>query len=1083
MRRIGFSLFSLGLLLLCVPVFAQVGVQATLTGTVIDTSGAVVPRAAVTIVEGTTHLTRTTMSNGVGVFEIGGLPVGTYSMTVTADGMKTWKEDGISLSIGVRRQISPKLQVGVAQETVVVEARNLISTENTSVSTNVDLKAMRDFPLNTTNPIAAVGLIPGMYYDGQSGPEAGVNIHGNGLRIATTTYTLDGINTNAPLDYGAITTPVIDDIAAMKVTTADGSAQTGHDPIQVQLVTKSGANEFHGTLWEYFQNDALNAQQRFAIRKPRLRYNQFGGNLGGPVAKDRTFFFGSFQAVVEPSQTVYNEFAPLAKRVQGDFSGYPAGSIKDPETGIPFPDNIIPPDRINPASKILSQFIPVANTIGGPYGSLFRAVANNSYKSYQSTFRLDQNINTKQRIYVRAVANQNRVQSPGYLPSVLYNNSLDQASFGVNYNYQISPAYLLTVTAGYTQSGNWFSSPQVGQTNWAEKAGIQGIPTVGATCCIGFPDLVIGGGYPGISMPFGVNGKLWGNTRSLAADLNIVKSKHSIGVGYSVTNPSAYGAHGSYAPRGQFVFFNNYSGDGMADFLLGYSSAAEKNMPLHTFGVDSHWQNAIHAEDSWKVTRDLTLNIGARYEYWAAPAFVAGNATTFDPSLGKVVVGEDSSGKIDYSHQPASSYAAAALPDLWVSQSDAKIDRLIQSNSIFEPRIGFAWQPHLLPGGAGNLVIRGGYGIYYNIFTANRAASDIGFPFFLLQFKALSTSQLVDWRQFFPADPGNFYQPSISGTTDLNIKPGKTQDWNFAIEQALPGQTTLTLTYLGTKSQGQPSLIDHDAPPPGAYPDLQAARPYPQFGSITLLQNAVTSWYHALQVQLIRNTYKGLYYSVGYTWGKSMSDHYGATNELSTVTPYAPAWYERGETGLSLRNILTGAVVYDLPVGRQRRYLGGMNWWEDAVIGGWELSGYYTYHSGDHLTMGSYGYMGNGYYSRADMVGNPYGSPSTPHPVYPGGKQWFNPDAFKAPAPYTWGNSPVGVITGPSLNFSNLSLFKNFYVNTEKTRYVQIGAEAYNFANVTNYNDPDTTAGDQYFGQILGTGGARSVQLRAKIIF
>jgi hypothetical protein len=214
-----------------------------------------------------------------------------------------------------------------------------------------------------------------------------------------------------------------------------------------------------------------------------------------------------------------------------------------------------------------------------------------------------------------------------------------------------------------------------------------------------------------------------------------------------------------------------------------------------------------------------------------------------------------------------------------------------------------------------------------------------------------------------------------------------------------------------------------------------------------------------------------------------MSNHYGATNELSTITPYAPAWYERGETGLSLRNILTGAVVYDLPVGRQRRYLGGMNRWEDAVIGGWELSGYYTYHSGDHLTMGSYGYMGNGYYSRADLVGNPYGSPSTPHPVYPGGKQWFNPDAFKAPAPYTWGNSPVGVITGPSLNFSNLSLLKNFYVNTEKTRYVQIGADAYNFANVTNYNDPDTTAGDQYFGQILGTGGARSVQLRAKIIF
>jgi hypothetical protein len=770
--------------------------------------------------------------------------------------------------------------------------------------------------------------------------------------------------------------------------------------------------------------------------------------------------------------------------MQGDFSGYPADSIKDPATGQPFPNNVIPSDRINPASQYLAQFLPVANTIGGPYGSLFRALAGNLNTTYQSTLRLDQNINQKQRIYVRAVSLQNRMESPGYLPSVQSDNSLDQASFGVTYNYQITSKLSLTATAGYTQTANWFSSPQIGQHNYAAQAGIQGIPTQGATCCIGFPDIVMAGGYPGISMPFGVNGKLWGNTRGVSGDFAYVRGRHSIGFGYQMTNPAVYGKHGSYAPRGQFVFFNSYTGDGLADFLLGYPSAAEKNLPLNTFGLSSRWQNAWHAEDSWKVLPSLTLNFGGRLEYWAPPHFVAGNAATFDPAVGKVIVGEDSNGQVNYSQQPISAAIAAALPQLMETQSQAGVKNMIPANTVFQPRVGFAWQPFWSPTQANQIVVRGGFGTYYNIFVGNRAASDIGaIPFFLLQFKALSTSQLVDWRVFFPADPANFYQPSIADTTALNIKAGKTQDWNLGIDTPLPLHSVLQLTYLGTKAQGQPAIIDNDTPPPGTYADLQAARPFPAYGSIALVQNAVTSWYHALQVQLKRETYKGLYYAVNYTWSKSMSNHYGATSELSTITPYAPAWYERGETNLSLPNVLNVQLVYNLPVGRGRQFFPNMNRVLDLAIGGWELSSYYTHRSGDALTMGSYSPFGNGYYSRANQVGNPSNLQGTGSALYPGGQQWFNPAAFAAPAPTTWGTSPVGVLRGPPLNFASMVLMKNFALTHDAKRYLQLGAEAYNFPNATNYSDPDTTVGDTYFGQILSAGGPRTVQLRAKIYF
>ena len=1083
MRRITLFLAISAVFLFCGRISAQVETQSTLTGIVVDTTGAVIPGATVTAVQEETHLVRTTVSNQTGVFEIGGLPVGTYSVKITQPGMKTWEVNNLNLPVGTRLKLSPTLAIGPVEQTVEVSADELIATEDSSVSEQIDMEAMRDFPLNTRNPLGSITFLPGMYYEGQGGPEGGAQIRGNGLQDSTTTYSLDGINVNAPMDYGAIAIPVIDDVAGMKVSTADGSAMSGHDPMQVDVITKSGSNDFHGVAWEFFQNDDLNAIQRFAVAKPRVRFNQFGGNLGGPIVKDHTFFFGSFQSTINPGQTVFNEFAPLAKRLQGDFSGYPANSIKDPTTGQPFPDNIIPPDRINPASSYLAQFLPVANTVGGPYGSLFRALASDSNNTYQSTLRLDHNINQKQRIYMRAVSLQNRAESPGYLPTVQYNNSLDQSSFGANYNYQITPALSLTATAGYTQTANWFSSPQVGHTNYAAQAGLQGIPTDGATCCIGFPDIVMAGGYPGIGMPFGVNGKLWGNTRGASADFAYLKQRHSIGFGYQLNDPAVYGKHGSYAPRGQFVFFNSYSGDGLADFLLGYSSAAEKNLPLNTFGLSSRWQNAWHAEDSWKVKPSLTLNFGGRVEYWAAPHFVAGNAATFDPALGKVVVGEDN-GHVNYSQQPVSAAIAAALPDLMVTQSEAKIDHMIPTNTVFQPRVGFAWQPFWSPGRTNQIVVHGGYGVYDNIFVGNRAASDIAsIPFFDLQFKALSTSQLVDWRQFFPADPANFYQPSVAYTTSLNIKASKTQDWNLGIEVPLPQRAVFQMTYLGTKAQGQPGLIDHDAPPPGVYSDLQSARPYPQYGSISLVENAVTSWYHALQLQVRHDTYKGLYYGVNYTWSKSMSNHYGATWELSSITPYAPAWYERGETNLSLPNVLNVQLVYDLPVGRGRQFFSSMNRALDLALGGWEFSSYYTHHSGDALTMGSYSPLGNGYYSRSDLVGNPSDNSGLASALYPGGRQWFNPKAFAAPAPTTWGTSPVGVIRGPGLNFASAILMKNFAFSKDHSRYLQLGAEAYNFPNATNYNDPDTTVGDTYFGQILSAGPARSVQLRGKIYF
>ena len=1079
MRKILGFLLPVIILSLCFPAVAQVGTQATITGTVVDGTGAVIPNVTVTAVQVSTKFTRSVISNSIGGFEIGALPVGRYTVTATAQGMKTWRADGVELTIGARLEITPKMQVGALNETITVSAHDLIETQNSALTTDVDIAAMKDFPVGTRNPLGAIQFVPGMYFDGSQGPEQGVQVHGMGLRQDTTTFSLDGVSANAPMDDGAIAIPVIDDIEAMSIETSDSSANTGHDPIQVKLVTKSGANAFHGAVWEFFQNDALNAIQRFAIAKPRVRYNQFGGNLGGPIRRDHSFFFASFQGTIEPSQSIFNEFAPLAKRTQGDFSGY-GYSIIDPTTHLPFPGNVIPSNRINPASAYLSQFLPVANTIGGPFGSLFRALAPNSYKNYESTLRLDENITRKQKIYVRGESILNRQESPGYLPSVIYNNDLDQLALGINYNYTITPHILLTVTGGYTHTSNWFSTPQVGHTNYAMQAGIQGIPTTGAECCIGYPDINIGSGYPGIGMPFGVNGKLFGDMRSVTADVNALKGRHSFGAGYSLQDPAVYGKHGSSSPRGEFAFYNLYSGDGMADFLLGYASSSQKNLPLNTFGLNRNLQSAVHVEDSWRIAKNLTLNLGARYEFWNAPSFVAGNAATFDPGLGKVIAGVDSNGKVNLTQQPSAAFVAAATQNLWEPASSVGIKHLIPAQGHFEPRVGFAWQPY--PGNS-NIVVRGAYGIYENVITGNTPASDIGaIPFFSLQSQSLSSNQLQNWQTLWPTDPTDFVQPAVNYTTSTKLKSAQTQAWSLVNEVATPLHSAFSVAYVGNKSMGQPYAHSYNQPPPGSYPNLQAASPYPSFGSINLIENGVDSWYHALQVTWRRNTYRGLYYDISYTWSRSMSNHAEATGQISQITPYAPALYERGVSPINQRQVFNVQLVYDIPIGRGKRFFSGMNGLMDGVLGGWEASGFYSFRSGVPLSISAPGLtLGNGWGTRANLVGNPLSSYTAPV-IYPGGRQYFNPAAFAAPAPYQFGNSPIGVVTSPSANYSNVALLKNFYLG-ERSRYLQIGAEAYNFANITDYNAPDTGLGDAYFGQILSAGGARTMTLRVKIIF
>lgn len=476
----------------------QVGTQGSILGEVRDSSGAAIPGAVVSVTNLDTGLTQEVVTDEAGNFEILALPIGPYSVAVSLGGFRTWRLARAEITVGARTRISPVLEVGDITEEVSVEAMPaLLQTERSAVQTTVQLEQIRELPLSTRNPVVLVNLVPGMRFTGQGGPERGSTVQGFGLRSNQTEFQIDGLNANAAMDEGGMAIPNVDTIAEFSVETSSFSAEHGRNPLQIVMATKSGSNQFHGTLWEFVQNDALNARNSFALDVPKLRRNQFGAAVGGPIVRDRTFFFGSFEHTPIRGERIYNSPAVSDAMLDGDFSAL-STSILDPGTGRPFPGNAIPGSRISSASR---SFFPYLLRANSPDGT-FRDTASREDDTSQYALRVDHQITNTQRIYGRWMVMDNQTDSPGYSPDARASNDTRQHNVGVNYTLSLGSSMLLTATAGYLRSDNRFASPLAGAENLAEQAGIRGIATAGREDFVGPPNVGISG-YTGFNTAFG----------------------------------------------------------------------------------------------------------------------------------------------------------------------------------------------------------------------------------------------------------------------------------------------------------------------------------------------------------------------------------------------------------------------------------------------------------------------------------------------------------------------------------------------------------------------------------------------------
>jgi hypothetical protein len=1068
-----YSAFLWGMLLAAFTsqLVAQLGTQGAIVGVVTDASDAVISGAVVTVQNVETGLKLATGTNEAGIFEVLALPVGYYSVTVTYKGFRTWTVERTQLTVGERKRLSPKLEVGEVAERVHVEASTeLVQTERGAVDAVVEQRQIRDLPLNGRNPVELVSLVPGVRFVGRGGQDRESTVQGNGNRSDGTEFQIDGLAANQALDERGAGIPNVDTIAEFKVETSNFGAENGRHALQVLMVTKSGTNGLHGTAWEFLRNEKLDAFNTFAklpgARKPKLTQNQFGFSVGGPIIKNRTHFFGAYEGTRIRQANIYNSTVPTLAQRNGDFSAT-GRTVRDPLTGQPFPGNMIPRNRFSGAAVFFFPYLLEPNSVP----SNFRGTAPRSNTVNEYTARIDHQITGKQRVFWRGIWVRDDAVTPDYSPAVIDVRHTPQHNLGVDYTYVITPGTLLSVDAGTMSSVINRNCDCVGKENLTQQAGIQGFPTAGREGSQGLPNSVGITGYTGFSTPFGVPYRLWWTTAGGKASLNLIRGAHTINIGYQFHHLTTFARHSSGFARGSFTFNGQYTGDGFGDYLLGLVQGTLRNYPLQTFGTKDAPYSAPFFQDYWKVTRNLTVNLGVRLDYWHEKDISRGNAATFDIKAGRIIAGEDKNGKVDLAAQPVAQFLARATEGLWIPASEAKVPRgLFEASGFLSPRLGMAWRVK----GTNDLVIRGGYGIFASSFPANRSASAIiGPPYWTWESQVFSTASLQRWETAWPDDPRSFIAPQVIAPV-VDLGPQKTHEWNISVQKALPFDSAVTLSYVANRSVDAITGFRYNDLPPGQYANLQNARPYPRLGDGYVYLNQGETWYNSVQVKMERRFSRGFSYTLSYAFGKLLMND-TETEHTGTPEPFAPAGYNRGRSDLDRTHIFGLNGIWEIPFGRQRAYGENVHPVINGILGGWQLNGIYLIQSGAPLRFIAPGAtLGNGRNSRANALRDPKISDPT-------AGRWFDPAALAVPAPYTFGNSGIGLMDGPGRHSFDVGLTKNFYVT--EARFLQFRWEMFNAPNHVNLSNPTTTINLATTGQIFSAGAARQMQFGLKLIF
>jgi hypothetical protein len=1095
-----FVIAALATAILCAPLPAQ-QTTATLLGTVTDASGAAVPGVAVRATNLATAVARSTVSDQAGNYSFPYLPAGNYQLTASREGFQLQQVDSVTLQVDQTARVDFAMKIGSISETVSVSASAaLLQTENASVGTVIDSGKIVDLPLNGRNFIQLAQLIPGVQAGtpgsitvrrgrgsvGQSDPAYGSTAaSANGSRDTANRFYLDGIE---EMDYDAMTyafSPSVDSLAEFKVQTSTYSAEYGGAPGgQVNMITKSGANTYRGTLWEFNRNDELtqsyDAIANKSVTSPRLNRNQFGANFGGPVlipklyhGRDKTFFFFNWESgyAAQGASPQY-KIVPTAAQRAGDFRGLKDSkgnpiTLKDP-LGIGIVDNQVPKSALSSQTLAFLQYEPLPNTSNGVFNYLTTAA---SAVSYQKNFtgRVDHTLTSKDLISGRYVFNDT------YEAGTPIWGHDERNNLGRAQNVSVSWTRTLRSSLVNEARGGWhrFNEAEVfGTTNDAsyDVVGKMGLPLVSRLPEEYGPPSITVSGPDGVYNMYDLQRQIGPRVRSNSISpftdtLSFQKGRHFLKFGGEVDYRGVTFGQ-ARAPRAQFTFDGTYTGSSVADFMLGYIRSDNIN-PTHTnTDLYDYWY-AGFANDDWKITPRLTITLGLRYDYFQR--YKQKDDKFVNIQLNGFVVTD----------------TVTTKTSAWGREL------LAPDRNNFGPRFGFAWRPPL----AGETVIRGGYGIYYTpqisnaIFAmAEGAQATSG---------ATVTGNIVGSPNVFFSAPFALAQTTgalnFAVSNDQNMRDSYIQQWNFNVQRKLPGDVVLDVGYVGSK--GTRLIVTYDDlnrpldvvdPRTAGLASLNARRPNQLYQRAVRADKSIgNSIYHSLQVKAERRLASGLTFLTAYTFSKSISGpsdiggQVGGGFYIGSPQDYYNMRSDRSVSGFDVTHRFVQTVLYDIPFARRLHGAPRM------LLDGWQVSAIMTFQSGFPAPI-TYGVdtTGTGIVSRPDLVAGQSGN-------LPGDQRtwahWFNTAAFVPPPFGRFGNSPrTAAIRLPGIENVDFSVNKS--IRFKESRSFEFRTEFFNLANHFN-PDPQTVDLNLRSVTFGSVGGGvqgittRVIQLGAKLNF
>lgn len=1073
----------LAALLFCLsslPSFAQIS-TASLSGSVSDKTGAVVPGAVVTLTQADTQQQRSTTTNESGVYAFPTLPVGAYTLEAAKAGFAPYKQTGIVLTVGQAASVSITMQVGDVSQAVTVSADvSLVHTTESTLSRLVDERQVVGLPLNGRNPAALVFLAPGV-----SNPVLNIPISNtgspilqnslvyptaiaptvNGVRGGGVYFSLDGANNIDPYQVtgGPFPNPdatlefsVVSSTYGAKYVSAPGGA--------VNIVTKSGTNELHGSAFEFVRNGSFNARNFFAAKQDILKRNQFGGTLGAPILKNRLFVFASYQRMFLRDEVGgLVSFVPNAAERRGDFSGR-STVIRDPNTNTPFPGNIIPPTRIDPVVNKLLPYIPIPPLADGRILYSRPVVQNENQAVFKSDY-----IRNNHRFFGRYLWS-------GYdWDGVAIPNNNIVASFrGQNHRWD-------SVAAGHTWSrANLVSEFRFAyvRNNSVTFAGegdvsLQSLganltkpqyPTIQSLAVSGFFSI----------LPGNFNG--WPRDNyDIAEHINWVRGKHEISFGTEIQHIFTR----LLTDNGQnfnTTFGGGLSGNALSDFLLGRASSASQSDGIFIDTKGTLY--GFYAEDKIRLNQKLTLTAGLRWDpYWPF--------TSQNDRMQCYRAGVQST-----------VYTNAPIGLLYPGDPGCTAAGTGSNLATFQPRFGFAYQLDK----EGKTVLRGGYGLYTQ---QAQTANFLGFgrvqPF-LRSFALVNIPSLVDPYSTFPG--GNpfaggfkldlnprpkdapFINPGVANALAPNLHLAYIQQWSFTVERSLTQNDVFEASYVGTKGTRLSLVADFNQaafiPGQSTQGNTQQRRPNQLISTLNGMRDDGNSSYNALQLTMRHRGRGGLTFTSNFTYSKALDYTSSPANVLLTgggliPDPYNPR-LRRGRADFDIPFSWRTSFVWAIPYAKKQTGL-------TRLLTDWEINGLFSIDSGFPIPIAApfnNSLTGNGL-DYADIVPGQSltlsGSRSRNDKI----NQWFNTAAFQPNALGTFGNAGRNIIDSPALVNFDFAVVKPFSL-TERFRFL-FRAEFFNLFNTPQFLPPGNTISTAAFGKITGARDPRILQLSLKLSF